>query len=63
MTEWTDKETWLKSLKLQQSHLRYLEADKLSSAQEVAEAQRRVERIWQAGLAEWQAEGRPSRLP
>ena len=63
MTEWPDKQAWLRSLKLQQGNLRCLERDEWSGPKEIAEAQRRVERIWEQGQPEWQAEGRPSRLP
>jgi len=62
-TEWPSEELWRKSLKLQMTHLRNLERDGSSSPEEIERARDRVERIWLQGPAEWQAGGRPHRLP
>ena len=63
VTDWPCEELWRKSLKLQQGNLRALEAAGYSSVKAIAEARRRVERIWDAGRPEWHEAARPSRIP
>ena len=63
MTDWSCEELWRESLKLEQGNLRALENDGRGSPKAIAEASRRVERIWEAGRSEWRDKGRPIRLP
>ena len=63
MTKWINKEVWLTALKRQQSHVRMYEADGRYSPKQIEKQRQSLERIWNAGLPEWRAAGKPSRLP
>lgn len=60
MTDWGSEELWRKSLTLQRGHLRSVKGAERASAENIAKAERRIERIWAAGLPEWQARVRES---
>ena len=63
MTKYASHEIWIKSLQIEQSHLRRMEANGLYSSKDVEKTRHRIERIWNNGLPEWRKDGLPSRLP
>ncbi len=63
MTKYISHEVWIKSLKIEQSHLRRMESDGRYSPKDVEKTRQRIERIWNNGLPEWREEGLTIRLP
>lgn len=59
-SKWHTEEIWRQSLALQRTHLERLQQPEWVhlGKQEIERARRRVERIWSAGLPEWQARDR-----
>jgi hypothetical protein len=64
MTEWQTEELWRKQLRANRNGLRFLQNNpRIATRKAIEEARRRIERIYAAGLPEWQTRDNPSRFP
>ena len=64
-SKWKTEEKWQEALRMQRGYLRSLKASEHATAREIEDHRRRIDRIFAAGLPEWQARDNydPRRLP